>query len=215
MTTQLAILLRMPVRQGLAGLVPDFQRAADALAVVGGEALRGGGIDLAQASVERRPAVAQRFLFDLGADGGIGGRHVVQALEQGLEVEHGAADQQGQVATRLDRLHGGAGVLHEACCAVALQGIDQVDQVVRGYGQFFRRRLGGADVHLAVDQGGIDTDDFHRQLPVLVCVLGQRQRCGGLATGGGAGNRQIAGEAGIGHGQRPRRNRASSSRMPS
>ncbi len=52
--------------------------------------------------VQRRPAFVRRAPFQLGADRRIGGRHLVDAVEQRLEVQHRAADQQRRAAARRD-----------------------------------------------------------------------------------------------------------------
>ena len=58
--------------------------------------------------------------------------------------------------------------------------VDDVDQVVRCAGERGGIRLGGADVHVAEHQCGIDADEFHRQ------TLRQFHCNAGLAAGSGA-----------------------------
>jgi hypothetical protein len=64
---------------------------------------------------------------------------------------------------------------------VGLARVEDVDQVVRQRGTLGHARLGGADVHAAVDQRRIDADDFQRH------AFGQRQRDRALAAGGRPG----------------------------
>ena len=68
---------------------------------------------------------------DRGAHRGVGRRHRVEAVEQRLEVQHRAADEQRQRAARADRRDRRARVGDEARRRVALGRIDDVDQVVR------------------------------------------------------------------------------------
>ncbi len=63
-------------------------------------------------------------------------------------------------------------------------GVDYVDQVMRGGGALGGSRLGGADVHMAVDLARVGRDDLAAER------LGQRDRQGGLAGRGRADDRQ-------------------------
>jgi hypothetical protein len=54
------------------------------------------------------------------------------------------------------------GVAHKVGCAVSVQRIADVDQVMRHSGQFCRTGLGRANVHAAINQSRIDADDFYR-----------------------------------------------------
>ena len=82
--------------------------------------------------VQRRPAVARRARVDRGAHRGVGLGHRVEAVEQRLEVQHRAADQQAAVRraraiSSISRVRVG----DEARRRVALGRIEDVDQVVR------------------------------------------------------------------------------------
>jgi hypothetical protein len=113
------------------------------------------------------------------AHGRVGGRQLVQAFQQGLEVQQGAAHQQRQAPARPDLGHQARGVAREIGGAVGFGRLTDVDQVVRHGRALGRRGLGGADVQAAIDQGRVDADDFHRH------PLGQRQRQRALAAGRG------------------------------
>jgi hypothetical protein len=91
-------------RQRLARHMPHLQRALDALAVAGRQAGGGGGVHAGQFGVQRGPALAAPGLQPR-AHGGVGGGHVVNAVEQRLEIQHGAAHQQRQGAARADLGH--------------------------------------------------------------------------------------------------------------
>ena len=63
---------------------------------------------------------------------------------------------------------------------VTLGGFDDIDQVMRRDGQRGGIGLGGADIHVAIHQRGIDADDFQRE------PLHQLHRDTSFAAGGGA-----------------------------
>jgi hypothetical protein len=86
--------------------------------------------------MQRGPALRGRFIGQRGAHGGVGLGHVVQAVEQRLEVQHGAAHQQRQLAARADLIDQARGIGHELGGAVGLQRVADVDQVVRHGGEF-------------------------------------------------------------------------------
>ncbi len=143
--------------------MPHLQRTLDALAVTGCQAGSRGRVYQGQFGMQRGPALLGGLRFQLRAHVGVGGGHVVNAVEQRLEVQHGAAHQQRQRAARADLGHQPGGVLHKLGRAVGLQRVADVDEVVRHGGKLVGRGLGGADVHAAVDQGRIDADDLDRQ----------------------------------------------------
>ena len=139
-----------------------------------------------------RPAMALCLLFQLAAQGGFGFGQFAQSFEQGLEVQHGAAGQQRQVAALLDPGDQLLCIACKLCGTVALAGIDDVDQVVWNRRQLFGGGFGRSNVHAPVDQSGIDADDFHRQVPVGMGMPGDGECRGGLATRGRTGQCQIA-----------------------
>lgn len=65
------------------------------------------------------------------------------------------------------------GVLHKSGSAVALQRVQDVDQMMWNLGQLISSGFGRADVHATVDQGGVHTDDFD----VHLLRNGQGQGC--------------------------------------
>ena len=80
--------------------------------------------------------------------------------KQRLEVERGPADEQHALAPRLDlgdRLPGPAPVLGDAG---RFPGVEHVDQVMRNSPPLRQRRLGGADVHPAVERHRVERDDL-------------------------------------------------------
>ena len=166
----------------------DLERALDALRVV---AARGaprvaGSTAASSACSAGQPARAARASI-VGAHRGVGFGQRVEAVEQRLEVEHRAADEQRHRAARADRRDRRARVGDEARRRVALGRIDDVDQVVRHRGALGRARLGGADVHAAVDQRRVDADDLDR--------AARRERGGDRQRGGALARRRRPGEA--------------------
>ena len=83
----------------------DFHRALDALRVGGMQAGGGFGIDLGQLGVQVFDAVLRDLGIQFSAQCGIGLRQRAQAFAQCLEVQHGAADQQRNLAARGDVRH--------------------------------------------------------------------------------------------------------------
>ena len=172
--------------QGTAGEPPDFERAPDALRIKGLQPRGRDRIAARELGVQRRPSLPARLRLQRGAHGRIGLGHGVQAVDQGLEIEHGAADQQGQAAARRDGGDQRLRVAGKLGGAVGLQRVADVDQVVRHGGAFCGRGFGRADVHAAIDQRRVDADDLD---PVL---LRNRHRGGRLARGRGAGQGDVA-----------------------
>ena len=177
----------VPRRERPAADAMDLERALDPLAVVGREPRGGDGVDRRELGVQGRPAFAGGACVDRGAHFGVGGGHRVEAVEPGLEVEHRAADQERDRAARADRLDRRARVGNEARRRVALRRVGDVDAVVRDRGAVGGARLGGADVHAAVDERRIDADD-------LDGVARRERRCDGERCGALAG-RGRSGEA--------------------
>ena len=168
-------------RHGLPRCAVNLQRTRDSLRVSGGQSRCRHGVYRRQLCVQRRPAQGLCFSCNGGADGGVGARHVVQAVKQGLEVKHGAPDQQRQSAPGMNLMDELTCIRHELGRAVGLQRVADIDQVVRHTGQLCRRGFGGANVHAPVHQGGVNADDLHADL--------RRYGKGGgcLARGGGSG----------------------------
>jgi hypothetical protein len=125
------VVARMKARQRLAAAFPHLERALDALAVLRREPRGRHGVDLREPRVHGGPAVRGGFGVDARAHGRIGRGHGVDAVEQRLEIQHGAAHQQRQRAARADLADEPRGIGHEGGGAVALARIEDVDQVVR------------------------------------------------------------------------------------
>ena len=176
-----------------AGEQPHFQCAFDALAVAGLEAVGGSGVGLLQLGIEVQQAVLLFLLLQLAADLRIGGRQAVEAIDEGVVIHHGAAHNQRQAAARVDFAAQAQAVIQKIGHAVALRRVDDVDEVVRYGSALGRSGLSGADVHAAVNQRGIEADDFQRQL------FGQSKRERGFTGGGGAEQGECRWRSGLRH----------------
>ena len=112
----------VPRRERPAAEAVHLERALDALAVVGRQARGGRRVDRRELGVQRGPAVARGALRRSRRAPPRRRRHRVEAVEQRLEVEHRAADQQRQRAARADLGDRRARVGDEARCRIALAG---------------------------------------------------------------------------------------------
>jgi hypothetical protein len=78
---------------------PHLQRALDALAVAGRQPRAVTGSTCASSACSAgQPFLGGASASSCGAHRGVGRGHVVQAVEQRLEIQHGAAHQQRQAA---------------------------------------------------------------------------------------------------------------------
>ena len=103
-----------------------------------------------------------------------------EAVDEGAQVETGAAGDDGQVAAFGNSGEGFAGLAAVVSGGAGLVGPGDVDHVVLDEGALFVRGLGGADLHLAIDGDGVAADDL------TVELFGEAESEGGLAAGGGA-----------------------------
>ena len=120
------------------------------------------------------PALGCCLLGQLGPQRRAGRRHIVQTIPQSLEVQHGAAYQQGQLAAAANIRHQNPGVAHKIGRAVSLERVTDIDQVMRHNCQLVCAGFGRADVHAAVNQGRVHADDLDGLL------LRNGQGCGGF-----------------------------------
>ena len=188
------------------GELDHLQRALQALGVVAADACRGGGIEPGQPRVQRRPPMLRRLLRQPRADRRRRFRQRRQALLQRAEIQAGATDQQWHPALRSDPLHRLPRIGAEVRRRIRLRRIADIDQRVRMARQRGCIRLGGADIHAAIEQCRIHA---HQIEPESIGRKALAQRAGqrGLARGGRAhqenGERARVG----GHGRIVRRGR--------
>jgi hypothetical protein len=114
------------------------------------------------------------------ASAGFLGRGGKEAVDEGSQIEAGAAGDDGQVAASGNSSEGFAGLSAVVSGSAGLIGRSDVDHVVLDEGSLFVRGLGGANLHLAVDGYGVAADDL------AVERFGEANGEGGLAAGGRA-----------------------------
>ena len=151
---------RMQGGQGFSGQFDDFQCALDSLGVVRFEPLCGFRVQFGQSGMQGWPSGLCGFFIQSGTDGRVGFGEVVQSFCQRVEIQHGAADEQRQFSALYDALNEREGVFAKLCCRIGIGRVNDVDEVVRNGGLFFAGWFCGADVHVTIDEGGINGDDF-------------------------------------------------------
>src|SRR5271165_2269710 len=168
----------LQVGNPLAGHPIDLERALDALRIVAVNSRGGRRINLRQGSMNGVPAVGGRGGIDVGTNLHISLRQIRNAGGEGMEIEHRAADQQGQAATRPNILHRRECIADEFPGGILLSRIANINQMMGMAGAQQGGRLGRADIHAAVDERGIDADDLQWK------TLDEPQREVGLAGPG-------------------------------
>ena len=146
--------------QGLAGQFDDFQCTLDALCIVRFESSGGFGIQSGKSGMHGWPSGLCGFCIQSGTDDRICFGKIVQSFCQGMKVQHGAADEQGYFSALLNALDEREGVFSELCGRIGFGGVDDVDKVVRDCCLFLKGWFCCADIHVTIDEGGIDRDDF-------------------------------------------------------
>jgi len=102
-----------------------------------------------------------------------------EAFGKRSEVEAGSAGDDEEMVALGDFAEGGAGLAGVVAGGEGVVGGGDVDEVMGDEGALGERRLGGAEVHAAVDGYGVATDDF------AVELLGEGEgKCGFAAAGG-------------------------------
>ena len=124
----------------------------------------------------------------------------VDAGEDGPQPEPRATGQDPDAATGPERLQRGQGVGPEVGDGVRLVCIDEVEAVVDDPQPLLGRRLGGADVEVAVDLPRVGRHDLGGD-PAGEQAFRERDREPGLAGGGRAADDDERGEGHAGSGQ--------------
>src|SRR5438552_7915604 len=134
----------------------DFECTLDTLCVCDLESGGGRWIEPRELRVQRRPTLRGGSRIEPGANFRIGGGQCREPLPQAFEIEHRAADEQGDATTRVDRRNRSERVGAEACSGIGLVGFYDIDQMVRYPAADFRVWLRSADVHATIDLRGFD-----------------------------------------------------------
>ena len=171
------------LRDGLAREDIDLHGAHDALFVRGVELCRPLGVDLAQLAEQALAADLVVALAQLLPQRGVGRTVGKRAPgDERVDIQPRAADDDRQFSAREDIIHAGGRLLSVARDGVVFRGVGDVDHVVRHALHLFRRGLGRADVHAAVDLHRVGRDDLAAE------PLRERHAERGLARGGRAGD---------------------------
>ena len=149
--------------QRLAGQKIDFQSALNALAVIGFQTACRNRVNFLQTAIQACQTVFVLFRLKLCAHRRIRAGQIVQTFRQRVEIHHRAADNQRIASARMYFVHQAHAVADKIRRAVTFQRRDNINQMMRYGGKLFGSRLGCTDVHAAIHQRGIQTDDFHRQ----------------------------------------------------
>ena len=113
--------------------------------------------------MQRRPAALARLGVDGGAHFGIGLRQGVEPADQRPVVEHRAADDQRDLASRQNFSDRPDRLLAPAARGIAAVRIDDIDQVMRHGRALGGARLGGADVEAAIHLRRVHRHDLERR----------------------------------------------------
>src|SRR5690606_1120418 len=125
-----------------------------------------------------RPAVLRGLLLDAGPNLRICRRHIGETIQQRLEVQHRTADQQWNLFLRNNCRDFPLRIRTKVGGGVWFGRITDIYQAMRRHGQLGGSWLGGTDVHTAINQRGVYTDNLHRQmLPQGYCQV-CLARCG-------------------------------------
>ena len=167
--------------EGLLSGEAEGEGAEELGGVVGVDGLGGAGVEAREQAVEVSGAAAGAEGVEALAEGGSDGWRGKETVEQGAEIEAGAADEERQAAAGGDAVDGLAGVAGPVAGGEGLVGIDEIEAVVGDEGAVFEGGFGGADLHAAEDADGVAGEDFGGE------ALGEAEGEVGLAGGGGAG----------------------------
>ena len=162
-----AAALGLPITDRPTAEAEHLECAQDPLRIAGPNASGRRRVDPLQLLVQDHTAATGKFGLQLRAQLRVGLGHQRQAVEQGAEIQAGAAHQDRQPTALADLQDQAFGLGSKLGSAVRLPGGNDIDQMV-GHtftlGQIGLRR---ADIHALVNQGRIDADhlavEFFRQ----------------------------------------------------
>ena len=145
---------------GLPVVRKTFESADDSFFVVGVDAGGGLGVGEGELAVEDGEALVACPGEESPAKVGVWGGGFKEAFGKGLDVEAGASDGEGDGVGLADGGDGGIGVLDVLGDGEFVPGLGDIDAPVGNLGADMGGRLGGSDIHAAVDFHGIDADDL-------------------------------------------------------
>jgi len=126
-----------------------------------------------------------------GAKLRIAARERIEAVSEGLQVEAGASDNDGDLVAGVDAVKERKREIAEALGVARFIGVEDVEQVVGDESAFGGAGFGGQDVESAVELEGVGIDDFTAD------VAGQCEGGRAFAGGGGADDKEGAGGDGL------------------
>ena len=124
----------------------------------------GPGVEAREQSVQGGWTSTRRQVAKTGAKAGVDVWRREEAVQQCAKIETGAARDDREPSAAGDAGEGLAREPAPVSGGEGLVGVDDIKQVVRNQGALVRRRLGGADLHLAIDGYGIAADDLAGEL---------------------------------------------------
>jgi hypothetical protein len=168
------------IGERLAGGEADFEGADELGLVVGVDARGGGGIEAAEESVQPGGAMAASACAEAVAEAFGALRTGEEAVEEGAQIEAGAAGNDGEVAAGGDVGEGLAGEAAVVAGSAEMVRREDVEEVVGDLAPLLRRGFGGADLHIAIDGDGVAADNLS------VEAAGEGEREGRFAAAGWA-----------------------------
>ena len=164
-----------------AGEFDDFECPDGAARIVGFD--NGGGLRIEdfQMVVEGCDADVGKFFLPVLSHLWVGGGKL-PVVDEGLHVEHGAADEDGEFPAGHDVCDGGDGEVLVVGDGGGFGDVPDVEQMVGNAGTFGDGEFGGADVHASVELHGVNVDNF------AVAGVGEADAEGRFSGGGGPNN---------------------------
>ena len=152
----------------------NFKGSKDSSRIVRVEAFRVFGVDALQPGVHRLRTRGLEFPSETGADLGVVPRvEELQVLDERIEVQAGAADEDDVLPSPADVRDDAGRVLLEPRDTVVLGRVHDIDEVVRDALHLVRRRFRGGHVHALVELHGVEREDLSVQC--LCQFHGQRR----------------------------------------
>ncbi|EHM53675.1 hypothetical protein HMPREF9080_01645, partial [Cardiobacterium valvarum F0432] len=138
-----------------------FEGADEALAVVRHDARRAGRIEAGEFGVQGGGSFTVQARFDSGTIMRVGGGQAIHAGIEGVVIEHGAANEDGNLSRLVSHLDFMRGIGGKTGSGIGFFRIKNVDEGVRVTDEGCSVRFGGANIHAAIDLRGIDADKVH------------------------------------------------------
>ena len=138
-----------------------FEGADEALAVVRHDARRASRIETGEFGVQGGGTFAVQARFNSGTIMWIGSGQAVHSDIEGVVIEHGTADEDGNLSRLKSRLDFMRRIGGKTGSRVGFFRVKNVNEGVRITDEGCSVRFGGADIHAAIDLRRIDTNEVH------------------------------------------------------